>query len=157
MQNSVKVVIVIKGALEELQRVKHTGGEVPRDRKITRCTTLNGHAIKLNCDASSCSQTRRRGKGVVARNESGQVMGGVNWRTYRDNVEGLEANAILEGIKLAIKKGWQNIEVESDSQVEIEPNPRENEIWKTRSGMRQNQHSCMADQQGQVENNLAFN
>lgn len=56
----------------------------------------------------------------MARNATGQVMGGLNRRTYCSNIEGLEGQAILEDIKLAIEKGWQNLEVEMNPQIVIE-------------------------------------
>lgn len=57
---------------------------------------------------------------AVVQDSTGQVIGRLNQRTFIDGVEWLEAHSILEGIKLAIRKSWHNIEVESDSQVVIE-------------------------------------
>lgn len=58
--------------------------------------------------------------GVVARNNLGQVLSGLNRRLQGYNVADLKAYAILEGVELAIEKGWQRIEVESDARVLIE-------------------------------------
>lgn len=56
--------------------------------------------------------------------------GGLNRRLQSDNVDGLGAHAILEGVKLAIEKGWRQIEVESDARVVIEKINGKMEKWR---------------------------
>lgn len=52
---------------------------------------------------------------MVVRNAAGQLVGGLDQRIWSENVESLEVQAVLEEVKLAIDRGSQNIEVETDS------------------------------------------
>lgn len=52
--------------------------------------------INLNCDASWCPTTRKGGISVVAQNFPGKaVVGGLNIQVWLEDVERLEAQAIL--------------------------------------------------------------
>lgn len=51
----------------------------------------------------------------MARDENGQLVGGLNRRAWSDNLEYLEAQALLKGVNLAIESGWEKIEVETNS------------------------------------------
>lgn len=120
MLNSVETMHVINGAHDEIIRVEPPMRSAASDRQATRWIAPEVRVVRLNCDASWCNQMWHGGKGVVARNATGQVMEGLNRRTYCSNIEGLEGQAILEDIKLAIEKGWQNLEVEMNPQIVIE-------------------------------------
>lgn len=71
--------------------------------------------IKINCDATWCSTTRFGGMGVIARDHMGNICGGKHDSTMGGSVVEVEAKAILKGINMAIKMGWQNIAIKSDA------------------------------------------
>lgn len=56
---------------------------------------------------------------MIARDSRGEIVGVLNRRSWSDGVEIMEAMAILEGVKLAIKKGCSVVEIESNSSVVI--------------------------------------
>lgn len=73
--------------------------------------------IKVNCDVSWCRQTKSGGNDVVARNSDGRLIGEANRKLTCGAAKEMEVEAIFLGIKLAIKKGWDRVEIESDSEV----------------------------------------
>lgn len=48
---------------------------------------------------------------MVARNASGEVIGGFNRRCQSDGVEVMEPSTILEGMNLAAERGWATVEI----------------------------------------------
>lgn len=74
-------------------------------------STPSQEVINVNCDASQCRLTKNGGIGVIARNSEGHVIGGATHILKGKDAESLEAEAILLGIKLAIEKGWNQVEI----------------------------------------------
>lgn len=52
---------------------------------------------------------------MVAQNAEGQLVGDLNGMIWSDNAKSLEAQSVLEGITMALDKGMQEIDVETDS------------------------------------------
>lgn len=73
--------------------------------------------VKINCDASWRRESNTGEIGVIARNETGQVIGGANRRKNGWNIEALEAEALLMGVSLAREKQWEKVIFESDSET----------------------------------------
>lgn len=73
-----EIVIAIKGAHMELLRTEPMGGSATQTQSHLRWTKPTVGAIRRNCDASWCNQSRRGGIGVVARNAEGHLVGGLN-------------------------------------------------------------------------------
>lgn len=59
------------------------------------------------------------GISVIAWNSRGKIVGGMKCCSRCDAIEILEVSDVLEGLKLATEQGWQDVEVESDSNVVI--------------------------------------
>lgn len=52
---------------------------------------------------------------MVAQNAEGQLVRGLNQMIWNENAARLEAQAVMEGIRMTLDRGWQDIEVETDS------------------------------------------
>lgn len=62
--------------------------------EITRWERLESGSIKINCDATWCISLGRGGIGVIVRDHSSGVLGGVQSATRGDSAESHEAWAI---------------------------------------------------------------
>ncbi|XP_021800463.1 uncharacterized protein LOC110744764 [Prunus avium] len=76
--------------------------------------------IKINVDGAWHKNTMHGAVGCVIRDNRGNLIGGASSFTVRSSPEEVEAEAILEGLKLARTMHLQHIVVESDSKVVIE-------------------------------------
>lgn len=56
-----------------------------------------------------------RGIGVIARDPKGRVVGVLNRHVQSDDIKCLEAQDVLEGIRLVIDRGSKHLEVETDA------------------------------------------
>lgn len=72
---------------------------------------------KVNCEVSWCEQKYAGAIGVIARNSDVLLVRGANQRMRGESAKVVEAKAILLGTKIAIKNGWERVEIESDSKV----------------------------------------
>lgn len=72
---------------------------------------------KINCNGTFDSDKRRAGIGIVARDELGVVVVGSGQCFSSLNVENVEALAVYEGLQLVEAKAWQQIVIETDSEV----------------------------------------
>lgn len=75
----------------------------------------NYRSIKINCDATWSSDSRKCGIGIIARNHVAEIVGGAHRPEISDIIDYLEALTILEGITLAVAKGWDAVNIELDA------------------------------------------
>lgn len=89
-------------------------------------------AIKINCDGAWDASSKRGGIGVVARDETGALVGGRNDSCVDFGADIIEARALLSGVELAIEKGWNTVEFESDAEAVINAikNPSSKIDWR---------------------------
>lgn len=73
------------------------------------------NTIKINCDASWSATTGRRGVAVIARDDSGHVVGGSSYVKPAISAEVMEAEAILAAVNLSYRMGWTRVMFESDA------------------------------------------
>lgn len=74
----------------------------PPPQTVTAWMRPPAETIKLNCDASWSRETNRGGIGVIARDSSGVVRGGLAETRMGGSAEELEAEAVLGAVRLAI-------------------------------------------------------
>lgn len=60
-----------------------------------------------------------RGIGAIARDRNGNILGGLYWRMWSNDVVTIEAKAIHKGIHLAIENNSKDSEIESDLVITI--------------------------------------
>ncbi|XWS63309.1 hypothetical protein CRYUN_Cryun06bG0084300 [Craigia yunnanensis] len=94
--------------LKESQNIK-VGGK----KKIVGWKS--GGWLKINCDGAFDQNSMVAGLGVVVRNGDGMLVEGRNRSSLAMNALQIEAMAVKEGVKLAIEKKFQKVEMEMDS------------------------------------------
>ena len=76
----------------------------------------------MNCDGAFKESKARdkeenAGIGVIKRNDEGKVIAGMRKRILVKTGEKAEVEAIREGIKLAKRRGYERVIVETDSEI----------------------------------------
>lgn len=67
---------------------------------------------------------------MVARNSVGKLIEGINQKLTCEVTKVMEEKATLLGIRLAIKKGWDQVEIKSESEVVINQLPGKLHLWR---------------------------
>lgn len=80
---------------------------------------LGGNTININCDAAGCMSSAQAGISVLARDDEKKIKEVLNRATRGNNVDMMEALAILEGLRLSKQNGWTDIVIESDAEIVI--------------------------------------
>lgn len=76
--------------------------------------------LKINCDASLDLQAANAGVGIVIRDHLGKVVEcAALKKTAIKSVATLEAIAVFDGVRMAVNRGAQFIQVESDAEVVV--------------------------------------
>ena len=76
--------------------------------------------IKVNCDGAWKKEVRRAAIGIVAKNEESRMISGMGKMVDLEGADMVEALAVREGVKLAIKENYQKVVIESDSKQVID-------------------------------------
>ncbi|OMO54222.1 hypothetical protein COLO4_36554 [Corchorus olitorius] len=71
--------------------------------------------VKLNCDASFSTRDKHAGISVVCRNSNGALIGGASALVKAITADVAEAMAVRLACSVALKEGWDNITIESDT------------------------------------------
>jgi hypothetical protein len=78
-------------------------------------------SVKINVDASFCSENLSGASGAVARDENGDFIAAASWFIpHVGSVVSAEIQAVRNGILLALKIGCKYIVLESDSTTAVE-------------------------------------
>ena len=77
--------------------------------------------MKINTDAATFQDLGSGGYGIVARDADGKFLGGGSIKA-NDQLSPImmEAQAMCEGLKMAIDQGWSSVVAESDCQGLVE-------------------------------------
>ncbi|KAK9924550.1 hypothetical protein M0R45_032915 [Rubus argutus] len=87
--------------------------------------------VKLNTDGSWLKSSSEGGLGVIARNASGHLVGGVANQVQANSVIQVELLAISEALSLASKKRRDKIEIESDTRDALDAiTGKKNSDWE---------------------------
>lgn len=85
-------------------------------KSVSKWKPPPSHWYKINVDAATNSKEDRAGIGVIISNEMGKVMVAAIYPSkLLNDVEFMEANAMLKGIELASDTGLSPIIIESDA------------------------------------------
>ncbi|MBA0746368.1 hypothetical protein Gogos_008893, partial [Gossypium gossypioides] len=71
--------------------------------------------VKINVDGSVSRNSSRAGIGRALRGPSGGWLVGFKMRTGMSDIFSIEANVMLEGLKLAWNRGFRHAELECDN------------------------------------------
>jgi hypothetical protein len=76
--------------------------------------------VKINVDANFVEDDHSGATGLVVRDSGGVLLQAQpQWTEHAASLLIMEALAILDGVRLALDRGFQNVEIESDGQEVI--------------------------------------
>jgi ribonuclease HI len=89
-------------------------------KTIARWSKPEEGSLKINVDASFMKGDNSGATGLIVRNSEGRmIQAQAIWTEYAASSLVMEAAAILEGVRFAIDRGFQCVEIESDAQEVI--------------------------------------
>lgn len=107
-----------RAELASVQRQNHHPNRAP-EGSLQRWTPPPPGSVCINGDAAMSPSTGNRGLGVIARSCEGVICGGRAVQREASSTEELKALAVMEGVKVAITRGWQDVLIESDAELVI--------------------------------------